>query len=60
MKIQKIGDNLLKKESDIYMTLEKENLTDYTKKVENIVLSTNMLASEGELNHEEMEEIEYE
>lgn len=42
------------------MTLEKENLTDYTKKVENIVLSTNMLASEVELNHEEMEEIEYE
>lgn len=60
MKIQKIGDDLLKKESDIYMTLEKENLTDYTKKVENIVLSTNMLASEVELNHEEMEEIEYE
>lgn len=60
IKMQEISTDLLKKESNIYMALEKENLSDYLKQVGYIILSRNMLDSEEELDHEEMEEIEYE
>lgn len=60
IKLLEVNKELYAKKCDIYFVLEKEKLSDYTERFKNILLSSNMLARENELNSEEMEEIEYE